>query len=59
MIDSIQAITEEQTKRSFKQALISTKANEKAFDNNPARLSDEEFLTNEEDNEGMEEVDQS
>lgn len=59
MIDSIQATTEEQTKRSFKQALISTKANEKAFDNDLDRLSDDEFLTDEEDNEDMKEADQS
>ncbi|KAI7990176.1 hypothetical protein LOK49_LG12G00223 [Camellia lanceoleosa] len=59
MIDSIQATTEEQTLRSFKQALISTKANEKAFDIDLDRFSKDEFLTDEEDNKVMEEAAQS
>ncbi|XP_028105264.1 uncharacterized protein LOC114304299, partial [Camellia sinensis] len=57
MNDSIQAPTEEQPQRSFKQALTATKANEKAFDNDLERLSDDDFLTDEEDNEAMEEED--
>ncbi|KAL7243795.1 hypothetical protein ACSBR1_016087 [Camellia fascicularis] len=57
MNDSIQAPTEEQPKRSFKQALIAMKINEKAFDNDLERLSDDDFLTDEEDNEAMEEED--
>ncbi|KAI7987580.1 hypothetical protein LOK49_LG13G00282 [Camellia lanceoleosa] len=49
---------EEQRSKSFKQALTATKLNEKAFDNDLDRLScDDELLTDEEDNEEIEEMD--
>ncbi|KAL7163296.1 hypothetical protein ACSBR2_039400 [Camellia fascicularis] len=57
--DLTQNMTEDQAKRSFKQVLTSSKTNEKAFDIDLERLSDDDLLTDEEDNEDMEEVDPS
>ncbi|KAI7988089.1 hypothetical protein LOK49_LG13G01235 [Camellia lanceoleosa] len=59
MNDSTQNMTEDQTKKSFKQALTSSKTNEKAFDIDLERLSDDDLLTDEEDNEDIEEADPS
>ncbi|GMQ01854.1 hypothetical protein CsSME_00048338 [Camellia sinensis var. sinensis] len=58
MNNLIQDTIEEQTKRSFKQALTSTKINKKAFGNDQERLSDDGFLTEEEDNMVMEDQNQ-
>ncbi|KAI8031372.1 Uncharacterized protein LOK49_LG01G03785 [Camellia lanceoleosa] len=47
-------------KKSFKQALTATKQNEKAFDSDLDRLfTDDEFLTDEEDNEALSEDEQA